>query len=177
MGFARRAQDELDVTLFAHRQELSVVRHPWRYDHERSRIPYLRNAPFLRILAEMTAMGALWVKGSETIRAFDADELLEVPGRPKVIFTPGHTHGHSSLLFEDRGAVIAGDALVMLDPYTGRAGPCLVALSATADSAQAMSSLEALGRLDAEAVLTGHGPVWRGGVREASERARAAGTA
>ena len=50
-----------------------------------------------------------------------------VPGRPQVIFTPGHTHGHCSLLFADRGALIVGDAFVMLDPYTGRQGPCVVA--------------------------------------------------
>ncbi len=35
MGFARRAQQELGVPLWAHQEETSVVAHPWRYDHER----------------------------------------------------------------------------------------------------------------------------------------------
>src|SRR3712207_4568652 len=33
----------------------------------------------------------------------DAD-VLDVPGRPRVIATVGHTPGHSALLFEERGA-------------------------------------------------------------------------
>lgn len=130
MGFARRAHEELGVPVWAHRDELSVVSHPWRYDHERSRLPYFR-----------------------------------------------HPHGHCPLAFADRGAVIAGDALVTLDPYTGRAGPCVVAGAATADSGQALSSLDALAGLDATTALTGHGPAWKGSMRGAVERAQAAGAA
>jgi glyoxylase-like metal-dependent hydrolase (beta-lactamase superfamily II) len=177
MGFARRAQEELGVPVWAHADELSVVSHPWRYDHERSRIPYLRHPQFVKIFTEMTAMGALWVKGSDSVRAYGPHDRLDVPGGPQVIFTPGHTHGHCSLLFADRGAVIAGDAFVMLDPYTGRNGPCVVAGAATADSETALSSLDALAGLDATTALTGHGPPWKGSLGEAVERARAAGAA
>lgn len=46
-------------------------------------------------------------------------QQFDVPGRPQVVFTPGHTHGHSSLYFRDRGVLIAGDAFVTLNPYTG----------------------------------------------------------
>jgi glyoxylase-like metal-dependent hydrolase (beta-lactamase superfamily II) len=177
MGFARRAQQELGVPVWAHAAELSVVSHPWRYDHERSRIPYFRHPQFVKIFTEMTAMGALWVKGSDSVRAYASDDRLDLPGRPQVVFTPGHTHGHCSLLFADRGAVIAGDAFVMLDPYTGRDGPCVVAGAATADSEAALSSLDALAGLDATTTLTGHGPPWKGSLGEAVERARAAGPA
>src|SRR5437764_599398 len=114
MGFARRAQTELKVPLLAHDAERPVVQHPWRYDHERSRAPYLRHPDFVRILAEMTAMGALWVKGSDSPTPYGSDERLDVPGRPQVVFTPGHTYGHCSLHYPDRGAVIVGDAFVML---------------------------------------------------------------
>jgi glyoxylase-like metal-dependent hydrolase (beta-lactamase superfamily II) len=177
MGFARRAQEELGAPIWAHAAELSVVSHPWRYDHERSRIPYLRHPQFVKIFTEMTAMGALWVKGSDSVRAYGPHDRLDVPGRPQVISTAGHTHGHCSLLFADRGAVIAGDAFVMLDPYTGRDGPCVVAGAATADSEAALSSLDALAGLDATTALTGHGPPWKGSLGEAVQRARAAGAA
>lgn len=177
MGFALRAQQELGVPVWAHAEELSVVSHPWRYDHERSRLPYFRHAGFVKIFSEMTAMGALWVKGSDSVRAYAAGDRLEVPGQPQVVFTPGHTHGHCSLVFADRGAVIAGDAFVMLDPYTGREGPCVVAGAATADSAKALSSLEALAGLSPTTALTGHGPPWKGSLAEAVGRARAAGPA
>ncbi len=94
-----------------------------------------------------------------------------------MIFTPGHTHGHCSLHFADRGALIVGDAFVMLDPYTGRKGPCIVAGAATADSQKAMASLDALAAVDATVALTGHGPPWAGSMAEAVQRARAAGAA
>lgn len=177
MGFARRAQQELGVPLWAHADELKVVSHPWRYDHERSRLPYFRHPQFAKIFTEMTMMGALWVKGSDSVRAYGPTDRLDVPGRPQVVFTPGHTYGHCSLLFADRGAVIAGDAFVTLDPYTGRAGPCVVAGAATADSTRALASLDALARLDANVALTGHGPPWTGSLADAVARARAAGAA
>ncbi len=47
--------------------------------------------------------------------------------------------------------------------------------AATADSKQALASLDALAATGAETVLTGHGEPWIGGVEEAVQRARAAG--
>src|SRR5690349_10723297 len=119
--------------LWAHEKERSLVAGPWHYDHERSRLPYFRHPPFAKIFAEMTAMGAPLVKGTEPSRTLADRQRLDVPGGPEVVFTPGHSYGHCSLLLADRGAIIAGDALVMLDPYTGRRGPCIVAGAATAD--------------------------------------------
>jgi glyoxylase-like metal-dependent hydrolase (beta-lactamase superfamily II) len=176
MGFAKRAHEELGVPVWAHELETPVVRHPWRYDHERSRVPYfLRHPGFVKIFSAMGAAGALWVKGLEEVRTYQAEERLDVPGRPQVVFTPGHTHGHCSLAFRDRGTVIAGDAIVTLNPYTARTGPQIVAGAATADSARALASLDALAATRAEAVLCGHGAVWNRGVALAVERARAAG--
>ncbi len=178
MGFARRLVGERGVPLLAHEREVEVVSHPWRYDHERPRAPYLVRYPaFRRILTEMTVMGALWVRGTAISRTYAAGETLDVPGRPIVVPTPGHTHGHCALHLPDRGAVLAGDAFVMLDPYTGRRGPCVVAGAATADSAQALASLDALVDLEADVALSGHGPAWRGSLGEAVARARAAGPA
>jgi glyoxylase-like metal-dependent hydrolase (beta-lactamase superfamily II) len=92
-----------------------------------------------------------------------------------VIFTPGHTHGHCSLHLADRGVLIAGDAFVTYNPYTASSGPQIVSGAATADSAQALASLDALARTGAGVALTGHGPPWTDGIAEAVDRARAAG--
>jgi len=123
----------------------------------------------------MGTKGALWVKGVTDVSAFDSGEELDVPGRPRVIFTPGHTHGHCALHLPHRGVLIAGDAFVTLDPYTGATGPQIVAGAATANSAQALASLDALVELGATTTLTGHGDPWRQDVRLAVERARDAG--
>jgi glyoxylase-like metal-dependent hydrolase (beta-lactamase superfamily II) len=176
MGFARRAEDELGLPVWAHEKEVPVAAHPWRYDHERSRLYYfVRYRGFRRIFAAMGSAGALFVKGVEHVRTFASDGTLDVPGRPRIVFTPGHTYGHCALHFEGRGTVIAGDAIVTLDPYTGRKGPRIVAGAATANSRMALDSLDALLATDAQTVLTGHGAPWREGVRLAVERARSVG--
>ena len=123
----------------------------------------------------MGAAGALWVKGTDAVQTYATGATLDVPGRPRVLFTPGHTHGHCALHFPDRGAVITGDALVTYDPYIAAAGPQIISGAATADSAQALASLDALSATGAQTLLTGHGPVWRDGAAEAVDRARAAG--
>lgn len=176
MGFARRAQRQLGVPVWAHERERPVARHPWRYDHERSRLPYFVEHPgFVKVFTAMGLAGALWVRGLDEIRAYGSNDKLDVPGRPQVVFTPGHTHGHCALHFADRGALIAGDAVVTFNPYTADDGPQIVAGAATADSRQALDSLEQLRGTAAQTVLPGHGPVWTQGIGAAVDRALAAG--
>jgi hypothetical protein len=65
----------------------------------------------------------------------------------------------------------------MLDPYTGRRGPRLVARAATADTDRNLRSLDALAATGARTVLTGHGDPWREGIDLAVEQARRQGAA
>jgi glyoxylase-like metal-dependent hydrolase (beta-lactamase superfamily II) len=127
------------------------------------------------VYAAMAAMGALWTKGVEHVRTYVDGEVLDVPGRPRVLFAPGHTHGHSALHIPERGVLIAGDAVVTYDPYVASEGPQIVAGAATADSDEALRSLDAIAAVDADVVLTGHGAPWTQGTNLAVERARAAG--
>lgn len=176
MGFAERARAELGLPVWVHEAEVPVAHHPWRYDHERSRLPYFVRYPrFIGIFAAMGAAGALRVKGADQLHTYQAGQQLDVPGHPHVLFTPGHTHGHCSLHFPATGTVIAGDALVTLNPYTGHRGPQIVAGAATADSAQSLESLDVLRATGAATILPGHGPPWTQGVELAVERARLAG--
>jgi glyoxylase-like metal-dependent hydrolase (beta-lactamase superfamily II) len=178
VGFAHRARKELGVPVLAHEDEVHLVRHPWSYDHERSRLRYVVEHPrFGWIFTRMGASGALWVKGVEDPETYRGGEVLDVPGRPKVVFTPGHTYGHSALHLRERGLVIAGDAIVTFDPYTTREGPRIVAGAATADSARALDSLDQLAATGADTVLVGHGEPWTGGAARAAELAREAGPA
>lgn len=175
MGFARRAAEELALPLYVHAAEVGLAAHPWRYEHERGRGGYLRYPGFRRALAAMAAAGAPWVRGTDRVRAFDGSGPLDVPGRLLPLPTPGHTRGHCALLLPGRGTLIAGDAVVTHNPYTGGDGPQIVAGAATADSARALASLDAIAASGAEVVLTGHGPPWRRGAAELAARAREAG--
>jgi glyoxylase-like metal-dependent hydrolase (beta-lactamase superfamily II) len=97
-----------------------------------------------------------------------------VPGEPEIVRTPGHTHGHCALLLRDRGVLLAGDAVVTLDPYTVRRGPRLVARAATVDSARNLRTLDAIAATGAEVVLCGHGDPWRDGAEALVDAARRA---
>jgi glyoxylase-like metal-dependent hydrolase (beta-lactamase superfamily II) len=175
VGFAERARTELGVPVFVHENDVPLARKPLQYTHERPRSRYLLTKPGgLPHVLGFLAARAFWPPPIREPRPFSGDEL-DVPGSPRVLFTPGHTVGHCALHFPDRDAVIAGDAIVMLDPYTGAKGPRIVAGAATADSERALRSLDALASLDAGAVLTGHGEPWRGGAAEAVRLARTAG--
>jgi glyoxylase-like metal-dependent hydrolase (beta-lactamase superfamily II) len=100
------------------------------------------------------------------------DRILDVPGRPLVIRTPGHTAGHYSVALPERGVLLAGDALANYDYATGSR---TVGLHRFNDDRQlALASLSRLDGIDAETVLFGHGDPWAGGVDGALELARAA---
>ena len=145
VGTAAKLRTEFRAPVLAHPADHYIAAHPYRYGHERARFQYpLRFPASLRQLGAMTMAGALLVRGVADVLDLDTAAAAALPGAPVTIPTPGHTAGHTALHFPDRGALIAGDALVTLNPYTGGRGPQIVSGAATADSAAALSSLQAL---------------------------------
>lgn len=177
VGFAERARTEFGVPVYVHEDDAPLARHPLQYTHERARSRYvLTNPDALPILLGLVRAQAFWPPPVQEVTRFH-DGTLPVPGSPVVVYTPGHTVGHCALHFPDRDAVIAGDAIVTLDPYTAKTGPRLVARAATADVERNLASLDALAATGASTVLCGHGEAWRGGAEQAVEQARTAGAA
>jgi len=177
VGFAERARSELNVPVYVHENDVPVTKHPWRYDHERHRAYYFATQPrALPIVATFLRRRAFWPAPIQEVTRYE-NGTLPVPGSPRVVFTPGHTLGHCALHLPDRDVLIAGDAIVTLDPYTAREGPRLVARAATVDSERNLASLEALAETGASTVLMGHGEPWTGGVESLVAEARAAGAA
>lgn len=175
IGFAERARRELGVPVYLHENDVPLARKPLQYTHERARSRYLLTRPRgLPHVAGFLATRAFWPSPITEVRRF-SDGELDVPGSPRVVFTPGHTLGHCAFHLPDRDAVLVGDAVVLLDPYTGAKGPRIVAGAATADSERALRSLDALAAIDASIVLTGHGEPWRGGSAEAAAQAQRVG--
>lgn len=176
IGTAARAQRELGIPVWAHEDDFFIAAHPYRYLHESPRLRYpLRHLRAVPVLAAMTKAGALAVPGVRDLLPVVPYERLPVPGNPVVVPTPGHTQGHVALHLPDRDVLLSGDALVTLDPYTGGHGPQIVAGAATADSAQALRSLDALAATGATIVLPGHGEPWTRGIESAVSAAWAVG--
>jgi glyoxylase-like metal-dependent hydrolase (beta-lactamase superfamily II) len=177
LGFAERARSELRVPVYVHENDVPLTRHPWRYDFERPRSLYLATqVQALPIVAALVRNRAWWPPPVREVVRYQ-EGTLPVAGSPGVVFTPGHTHGHCALHLPDRDAVIAGDAIVTLDPYTARTGPRLVARAATVDSERNLRSLDALAETAARTVLVGHGEPWTQGAEAEVARAREAGVA
>lgn len=143
--------------------------------NEKPVLPYLRHPMAWRLLAHLARTGAGRPQRIPEVTTFADGETLDVPGRPRAIHTPGHTNGHSALLLEDRGALIAGDLLCTLHPLTGRRGPQLMPAAFNISSGRILDSLTRIESLSAETVYVGHGEPWTDGVAAAVERARAVG--
>src|SRR5947208_2969565 len=144
VGFAERARRELRIPVYVHENDAPLTMHPWRYDHERPRSLHFATHPqALPFVAEFVRTRAFFPRAIQEITRYDGG-TLPVPGSPRVVPTPGHTLGHCALHFPERDCVIAGDAVVTLDPYTARVGPRLVARAATADSERNLRTLDNL---------------------------------
>ncbi|MDX2355363.1 MBL fold metallo-hydrolase [Dietzia sp. PP-33] len=176
VGFARRARTELDVPVLVHPYDVRLAAHPYSYTPQSNRFLYpLAHSRSLPVLGRMAAAGALTVKGIEDAGELSVDADLGLPGDPIAMHAPGHTGGHCIVALPARDAVISGDALVTLDPYTGATGPQIVASAATADTALAIDSLTSVAATGARSVLPGHGEPWDDGVDTAVRQALAVG--
>ena len=174
VGTVRRVRGDWQRPVWVHPADERLVRHPYRYAHERARLSYpLRYPAALPALWRMARAGALTVRGIDDATVLTA--VTPSPGRAVVVPTPGHTAGHVALHLPERDAVIVGDAIVTLDPYTGATGPQIVAGAATADSQEALRSLDALVATGAGTVLPGHGDPWTQGIGDAVAAARRVG--
>jgi glyoxylase-like metal-dependent hydrolase (beta-lactamase superfamily II) len=172
VGTAEHLRSRYGIAVYCHPDDAHIAAHPYSYEHERSPFLYpLRYPRAIPGLLRMTAAGAVAVKGVRDTLPLTPEAAAALPGSPLLVPTPGHTRGHCGLHFPDRDAVISGDALVTLDPYTGHPGPQVVARAATADTERALRSLEALRSTSARTVLPGHGFPWRAGVDSAVAQA------
>jgi glyoxylase-like metal-dependent hydrolase (beta-lactamase superfamily II) len=168
IGFAKRLQRRFGIPVYADPGDHYIAAHPYRYKRERSPLLYpFRYPRAIPVLTAMAAAGALVVPGVPDVQPLTQAVLDTLPGSPVLVPVPGHTAGSVALWFRERDTVVSGDALVTLDPYTGRPGPQIVARAATADSTQALDSLAALGETGASIVLPGHGDPWTRGARSA----------
>jgi glyoxylase-like metal-dependent hydrolase (beta-lactamase superfamily II) len=124
----------------------------------------------IRFLAHSAAAGGANYRPVAKVETLKADQSLDLPGRPRVVHTPGHTGGHYSVALDERGVLLAGDALATFDYVTGARRMGLHRLND--DREIALASLDHLDAVDAEIVLPAHGDPWTGGLRRALELAR-----
>jgi glyoxylase-like metal-dependent hydrolase (beta-lactamase superfamily II) len=124
---------------------------------------------YLKWSLDIGRKGGLVREGIPTAHALTEEIAAALPGTPMAIPSPGHTGGHCSFMVD--GVLVSGDALVTGHPVSTRRGPQLLPSLFNHDQDGCVRSLAALGLLDTEVVLPGHGPVWRGPIRDAAQQA------
>lgn len=118
--------------------------------------------------------GGLTREGIPTAQPLTAEVASRLPGHPMAIPTPGHTGGHCSYLVD--GVLASGDALVTGHPLLRRSGPQLLPAVFSHNQHDCIRSLAALALLETEILAPGHGELWRGPIRAATDRATALAT-
>jgi glyoxylase-like metal-dependent hydrolase (beta-lactamase superfamily II) len=176
-GLAPRFQ-EAGAQVWIHAADEDTLRRPRPKGGDASPVhllPYLRRATPWRLLGHLMRLGAGRPPKVEGARTFAHGDVLEVPGSPRVIHTPGHTPGHCALHFERQGALFVGDAMCSWNPLTGRRGPQVMPSALNVSTEQCFGSLDTIERVEAEVVLAGHGEPMHERPAGAVAQARAAG--
>lgn len=176
VGVAERVRTEAPAPVLVHPADEEMARTGKAHPREGSMLPYLVRPATLKLFAEFARRGASPTKIGE-VRTFAGEGgVLDVPGRLRVVPTPGHSPGHCVLLLEEQGVLFAGDALCTYHPLTGRRGPQLLPSAFNHSDERAMASLDAVAGTGADTVLPGHGEPWTEGAATAADAARRAGT-
>jgi len=177
LGAAERLRREWGTPVRARAAEVDRVRGRERGGSSFALVPHLlphlwRPSAFGFVL-HATRHGFLTPRWVEQVEPFDDGEVLDLPGRPRAVATPGHTRGHTSFLLEGHGVLFSGDELVTLDVLTRERGPRLMPPAVNDDAEAARMSLARLEALQAELLLPGHGDPWPGSPADAVAAARA----
>jgi glyoxylase-like metal-dependent hydrolase (beta-lactamase superfamily II) len=98
--------------------------------------------PVLHLVGHFLRNGVARTVPVAEASGFADEEVLDVPGRPRVIHTPGHTAGNAALSLADREVLIVGDTLATLSLSHGEAGPQLLPRFLNEDHDRALASLE-----------------------------------
>jgi glyoxylase-like metal-dependent hydrolase (beta-lactamase superfamily II) len=155
-GVAEILRGELGVPVYVHEGDEELARTAKAFGkNEKSMLPYLRHPMAWKLLWELGSNGGMKPRPIKDVRTFADGDELDVPGRLRVIHTPGHTNGECVLV--SSGAMFAGDAICELNPLTGARGPQLLPSAFNHDSQQALGSLDKVGGAGAQLILPGHG--------------------
>lgn len=163
LGFAERLRTDHGVTIYVHDADASQA----RGDVKKKNPPWgkMKAGPTLSFLWYAGRRGGLSVKSVAEVTTVRDGEVLDLPGDPRIIHTPGHSSGSVAIHCPAVDALFVGDAMTTRHVLTGVEGPQLAPF--TLDPESALQSLEKWSEINTRWVLPGHGYPWEGGVREA----------
>jgi glyoxylase-like metal-dependent hydrolase (beta-lactamase superfamily II) len=174
VGIVEGVRTDAPARVHVHERDAEMARTAKVHARDGSMLPYLRYPAVYKFFATAARAGGTKTTKVQEVTTFTEGDL-DVPGRPRIVLTPGHSPGHVAFHLPEHGVLIAGDALCTYNVATGARGPQLLPKTFAADSLQMLASLEALERIDAQITLFGHGEPWTDSPAQAVARAREVG--
>ena len=172
-GFAERLRGELDIPVFVHEDELQAFLHLKQAPPTGLLLNAWRPFVLRNILFKAVTSGAPQSQSIKTATSFRHGDVLDIPGRPRVIHAPGHTAGHAMLHLQEKGVIFSGDAIVTINLLTGEnVGPCVPPGRVNEDFDLAHRSVAKLEDLGNFTLLPGHGPAWKGNMEQLMKAVR-----
>lgn len=169
LGFAERLRSEYGVTIYVHDDDASQARGETKVKNPSW--GKVKLGPLLSFLWYAGRRGGLSVTPIEEVSTVGDGDVLDLPGTPRIIHTPGHSPGSIAIHSATVDALFVGDAMTTRHVLTGAEGPQPAPF--THDPETALASLARWHGVDARWVLPGHGYPWDGGVEDAVARIQA----
>jgi glyoxylase-like metal-dependent hydrolase (beta-lactamase superfamily II) len=169
-GFAERLSRETGAPVFVHEEDRTsltrILQLPWWGLLSNGWRPYIS-----AMLAHAIWNGVFTMSRVPRPKTFRHGDELDVPGRPVVVHTPGHTAGEVSFYLPASRALFCGDTLATRNVLNGRIEfPQIMPPFLTEDFALARRSLSRLREFHDVVLLPGHGDAWHGNMNEAVDR-------
>ena len=120
---------------------------------------------FARFIRALMQAGMTDAEPIAEAHTYTDGQVLDVPGHPEVIATPGHRKEHCSFWLPERRVLFSGDALITMDIMSGKAvapEPVRGGNIYNYDKGQQMESARKLGTLGHVTLLPGHVQPWTG---------------
>jgi glyoxylase-like metal-dependent hydrolase (beta-lactamase superfamily II) len=119
-----------------------------------------RIGPMLGFAVYAARKGGLRSHPLGAVQPIADGDVLDLPGRPRIIAMPGHSPGSIAVLAPTVRAVLVGDGLTTRSVLTGATGPRPAPF--TDDRIDASTSIDRLRDLDVDWIIPGHGAPFHG---------------
>ncbi len=171
-GLANQASHRgVDVSVHEDEETRARGTYEGRFAVTASELPIFRIHSLLNFVPLLLA-GVTKMEHVDDVGTFADGDVLDLPGNPVALHTPGHTEGHTMFHVPQRGLLFTGDGLITMDMLGPGRGPQMIDRRFNLDHHRALESLDRIVSLEAALLLPGHGQPWAGRPSDAVARAR-----